>query len=580
MIRPLAGSAKLDVLAVTLAACIYLGLTTYQLTLPGLYYDEAWDAVSTMHIVQNVPVELERGAHLSLLGRDWPLMLDDYQGTVSTYMLVPFFLLGGINVASLRAFPILSGLIALILCYFLARAWFGRATARLAVLLFAVSTSWVFWSRIGVYVVAEVVPLTLGALLAFTCWWRSSERPAWLLGLGSLLLGVGLSTKLLYVWPILAIGVCFVLLRPGSLRHAPLRVHALQLLLALACFGAGAFPFLAYNWQTHGTYLEIRSRLTGTEYGANNTTVLPNLWEEADRYRQLLDGGYFWFQGEAANPGDQGRVYKDPLAGAAFVLAALGLLAAAIRALPQGRADELPTLRSALRTPHSALRNREGRLLLLAAGGMASGLLVDVAALALPNAHGGKWQVFGLLAVLITIGAGGALVRAGLLKPGAWALLAGWTLLGMMAVSGATWFLVGQYVALAGRHIAGPLDLRLSDMAGVLFWFCLFALLLLLGWSAPASRLQRPLVAALGYLAAVLAQSFPTLSGLWATHLLVMLPMPQIVVAAAIAGVGQYVAPAGRHITGIVPPHSALRTPHSALRWWLLRRSPCLGAQG
>ena len=206
---PLRRPALLDTLVLLLALGAYCALTLYQLHLPGLYYDEAWDAVAAMHLVQGTPVELERGAHLMLGSRALPLMLDDYQGIISTYALVPFFLLGGINVTMIRAFPILSGAVALVLCFFLARAWWGRPTARIAVLLFAVAPSWIFWSRIGVYVVAQVVPLTLGALLAFTCWWRGQPRRAGLLWLGSLLLGLGLATKLLYVWPIGALAACW-----------------------------------------------------------------------------------------------------------------------------------------------------------------------------------------------------------------------------------------------------------------------------------------------------------------------------------------------------------------------------------
>src|SRR5690348_3300497 len=160
-----------------------------------------------------------------------------------------------------------------------------------------------------------------------------------MLWLGCFLMGLGLATKLLYIWPILAVLACYILLYGRSLwQRRWLGLRALRpawavgsgegsgfgvqgsgnlarealpsrwygvlgtVAAGVACFCVGAFTFLAYNWQTHGTYLKIRSSFVQTEYGATNTTVLPNLWEELDRFRVVLDGGYFWFQTPSALP--------------------------------------------------------------------------------------------------------------------------------------------------------------------------------------------------------------------------------------------------------------------------------------
>src|SRR5947208_7563507 len=85
----------LDLLVVAGACAIFLLLATHQILLPGLYYDEALDAVPAMQIVQGQPTELLDNAGLDFAGRRWPLMLLNYQGTVSTYLLVPFLLAGG-----------------------------------------------------------------------------------------------------------------------------------------------------------------------------------------------------------------------------------------------------------------------------------------------------------------------------------------------------------------------------------------------------------------------------------------------------------------------------------------------------
>ena len=516
--------AALDLITVLLGCAIFLYLTTHQISAPGFYYDEALDAVPAMQIVQGQPTDLLNNAGLDLFGRRWPLMLLDYQGIISTYLLVPFFLIGGINVYAVRAMPIAAGVLAILLTYVLGRLWFDRGTGRIAALLLAVSPSWIFWSRIGVYVVSEIVPFTVGALIALTLWWRG--RGAGWLWLGAFLLGLDLSTKLLGLWPLVAVlGVLILLegrrLLPGGARvpktptgppvpDAP-RSRTIRSALrspawigAVVAYALGAFPFLLYNLETRGSTLrELRHSLFQSRAGVTNTTILPNLWEEVDRFKVLLDGGYFWFQGWA------GAVYTDPLVPVAFVAATLGLLGLTVRLLP----------RTAPLGPRAALLAQAGQIPIL--------LLTLVVAFAPTRRL--DWII--LLPFAGTVLVAGGLWLAALRAPERWLRAAAWHLLGAGVLAGAVWWLTGNPT---GQTIAGPFDLRATDVAGGVFWLALGALLLLLGWSRPAHRWQRPLVATLGFIAAILVQSFSTLSGLWVTHLLVILPLPQILIGAGL----------------------------------------------
>src|SRR4051794_30012959 len=89
----------LDVAIVSLACLLFLGICLYQLNLPGLYPDEAFDVIPSMQLLLGHPVELQRNAGLHLFGLDLPLMSSsDYQGVTSTYLALPFFAVGGINV--------------------------------------------------------------------------------------------------------------------------------------------------------------------------------------------------------------------------------------------------------------------------------------------------------------------------------------------------------------------------------------------------------------------------------------------------------------------------------------------------
>src|SRR5688500_13567043 len=249
-------SRTADFLSVLIACALFLGLTLPQLDLPGLYPDEAFDVIPAMQLLLGHEVELLDNAGLRLFGLDLPLMSSSaYQGVTSTYLALPFFALGGINVISLRLMTVTVGLIALVLSYFLTRAWFGSPVARLAVLLFAVSPAWVFWSRLGVYVVSEVVPIALGALLAFTIWVRRTPLgdKNGALYVGAFLLGLGLTTKLLFLWVISALLICAALLYGRHLWENRKQWSlnwprwARVAVLAAISFCVGAFPFLLYN---------------------------------------------------------------------------------------------------------------------------------------------------------------------------------------------------------------------------------------------------------------------------------------------------------------------------------------------
>ncbi|MDQ3929832.1 MAG: glycosyltransferase family 39 protein, partial [Chloroflexota bacterium] len=498
-----------DVASVSLACLAFFFICVYQLDLPGLYNDEAFDVIPAMQVVLGHPVELQRGAGIDIFGVTLPLMSSsDYQGITSTYLAIPFFAAGGVNVFSLRLMTVAVGLVAIVLAYFLARAWFGRPVARLTVLMLGVSPSWIFWSRLGVYVVNEVVPITTGALLAFTHWVRTrpfgtSNVPLYT---GMFLLGLGLTTKLLFLWVLVAVAVCGALLFGGrawehrrELFRRPgrwLRISA----LSIAAFSLGALPFLLYNIMTRGTWLLIRGSLTDlstTSHGVDNTAYLRNLWSEADSLKVVLDGGYFWFQGLAA------QTYTNPFTPAVFALSSLGLVALALRpwsrgAGPPGNLERAGWLASAL-----ALVLAYSLVLRLLPGALTSPAILLAIGL-------------GVLAVVLT--ATGAFRTGDTTR-------ANWTLLGTAALAGAAWWFGGS-----GRpestDPAGPLGLWPVDASGVLFWASALTLSIVLGSDRHAGRLARASLATLALTGVIVAQSAVTISGLWATHLIVVLPLP------------------------------------------------------
>ncbi|RME51215.1 MAG: hypothetical protein D6790_20205, partial [Caldilineae bacterium] len=98
-----------------LALGLFLGLAAYQLGLPGLHYDEAKEAgVNAMELLTGAPITAYRGAALRALGRDWPLMVQDYIGALNVYLALPFLALTGIGVPNLRMEALFLAVLALL----------------------------------------------------------------------------------------------------------------------------------------------------------------------------------------------------------------------------------------------------------------------------------------------------------------------------------------------------------------------------------------------------------------------------------------------------------------------------------
>ncbi|HST05103.1 MAG TPA: glycosyltransferase family 39 protein [Chloroflexia bacterium] len=504
--------------AISLACLIFLALALFQLDLPGLYADEAFDVIPAMQIVLGHSVELQRNVGVHLFGLSLPLMSSsDYQGVTSTYLVLPFFWLFGVNVVSLRLMTISVGVLGLVLTFFLARKWFGSNVARLSVLMLATSPSWVFWSRLGVYVVSQVMPIAAGSLIAFTTWVkrRPIGRRNGALYLGTFLLGLGLTTKILFLWFIAAVPIVALILYGARLwdsRGEWLKERGRWLKVALLSglsFCAGAFPFILYNILSGGTFDLIRSTLSapGTSNGIDNSALLRNLWTRVDNFRVLLDGSYFWFQ---AAPGTS---HANPITPPLFAIAALGLLVLILwdraRTTPL-RIDFQGSLRLG-----SALVALALLISLLLAGDFLPSRATSVVVLA--------------TIALALVGAV-VYVRAVLRHPGFWTAGAAGLLIAA-SLAGTVWWVAG-----AGRPVGRAPDAFLGlwpiDAAGAVAWIIGAGLIFLLGWDRNPVPWQRSITATLGLLGLVVGESIVTVSGLWSTHLIMLFPLPQMVIAA------------------------------------------------
>ena len=107
----------------------------------------------------------------------FPLTTQDYIGALNTYLSLPFFSLGGINVGSLRLYSLFVGTITLVLVFGFTNALnHSRWAGLVAVALLAVNPTFVFWTRQGIFVTAITAGIGVAAAWCWLVWWRGKNN--------------------------------------------------------------------------------------------------------------------------------------------------------------------------------------------------------------------------------------------------------------------------------------------------------------------------------------------------------------------------------------------------------------------
>ncbi|MCB0211475.1 MAG: glycosyltransferase family 39 protein [Anaerolineae bacterium] len=285
-------------------AALYLALSLYQLDLPGLHYDEAFEAVPAVQLLQGQPTTVFRESGLRIGGQLYPLMTQDYIGAINTYLAIPFIILFGPTPAALRVMSILIGLATLGLSYSLARyltgqRWVGLVTA----IVLATDPTFIFWNRQGIFVTAVTAPIALAAVLCWLQRWQSGQR-RWSIA-GAFLLGLGLYAKVLFLWMIAALAATTLLLSlPWLLRRRSTLINLvinketlLESSLALIASISGCWPLIIYNVQTGGTFTNVSENAFTSYYGVNNLAIVPNLMQRIGQFITVISGGHLWYLG-------------------------------------------------------------------------------------------------------------------------------------------------------------------------------------------------------------------------------------------------------------------------------------------
>ena len=333
-----------------LALVLFLGLALYQLSLPGLHYDEAREAgVNALQLISGLPMEIFRNAKIWIAGQAFPLMVQDYIGALNVYLAIPFLAVGGVNVTALRLLPVVTAAMTLVLTYRLADRLAGRIAAGITALLLAVNPSFVFWSRQGIFVTNITALLAVTAAMLALRVARRQRRVDWVtLGL---VCGLGLWAKLLFIW-IIGAGLALALIRFAGQSQTARAASITNVVSsssekdpvsfcpiigpALGTVGLliGMAPLLIFNLQTGGTLSSIFSNLGHSYYGVNNADFLHNLGRRVAQLWALLNSEHLWYLGEA---------FQNPLAPWLAVTLLISALMAWVTRRPR-RPDQIAPL--------------------------------------------------------------------------------------------------------------------------------------------------------------------------------------------------------------------------------------------
>ncbi len=220
------------------ALAIYLFFSLVYLNLPGLEYDETLFVNAALGNVDGTFVDW----HPIVLGKHIPLMLMSYIGALKAFLYSPIFALFGTSPATARFPVVVAGLITLLVTYALVRRLLGRNVAVLTLLLLAADPTFIFANKLDWGPVSLMLLLQASSLY-FIWRWMEEGRSKWLL-IGSLLLGLGLYNKVIFIWYVAALPPALLLCFSGRVKRL---LTPGRLMLALGTFLLGCLPLIAFN---------------------------------------------------------------------------------------------------------------------------------------------------------------------------------------------------------------------------------------------------------------------------------------------------------------------------------------------
>jgi hypothetical protein len=251
---------------------VYIGLIYVNIKYPGLNGEEADEGYIALSIIK---------------AKEFPLMKHEYTGVIVSYLLAPVIGLFGAKVAVLRMFATLWIVLGVILAYSITNAWFGKRMAMIFLLL-VLSNAYFFQTiKLGFFIETTILFTFFMGSVYMLWWYFSSGRKNYsLVFFSALLFGLGLSQKIIFLYYVIAIILCYLLM------GRKIKIRANESMSALFGFLIGCLPLILYNIKNNFPTLNLLlgCLFYNTRCGISNTGYLNNLWIRCLQLWEILKG--------------------------------------------------------------------------------------------------------------------------------------------------------------------------------------------------------------------------------------------------------------------------------------------------
>ena len=240
-----------------------------------------WPVVSFEALHMNFAMEILQGTrHIYE-----PVMY--HQGPMILYFLLPLTFLFKDNVFLLRLSLVSINILSILLLYLFTKKFYNKKIALLTAFVLAVTPNDILNSSL----VFETTLVTFFILLSINLLYKFiSNKKIYYLYLFAVVLGFGLSTRLSFLFFVIALFIALKLYPPNKLAQIKKQIKINQLIPLLLFFLLGAFPILYWNLLNNfATLTFVLSSIPTTNYGVSLLDFKGNVLTSYHDFIKFLD---------------------------------------------------------------------------------------------------------------------------------------------------------------------------------------------------------------------------------------------------------------------------------------------------
>ena len=233
---------KSDLILLSLLMIFFL-MRVYLLNRPGLYADEIY--VPYVALQTKLQVSSIYSPFLNIFGYKLPIGISPQSGGFPIY---PQLILAYItaNPFAHRILSILYGCISIAFFYFFLKSFFSKKVALISILILTFMPAYIFYSRTDPYFILRLSILSF-MLYVFHKWYLNKDWKYFYLG--CLAAGLGVSTRLEMVMPIIAFLIYLIFFNKGLLKEVTRisKTYANETVTGFSFFIIGALFYILFN---------------------------------------------------------------------------------------------------------------------------------------------------------------------------------------------------------------------------------------------------------------------------------------------------------------------------------------------